>query len=213
MLVVKHRTCAVAVLVTVGIVLPPYAVSQRTAAEGSGPVLNPLVRRIAPPPVQQVPPGSASTSPLERRSMEAIRMAPDESITLDGSLDEDVWMRAVPATNFMQRDPDNGQPATEQTEVRFVYDADRLYMGVTLFDSEPDQLISYQMERDGFLPSDDKLQWAIDTFNDGQSAYWWEMNPLGSMADSLRGPEQYEQPGVGRDLGRALRAQRHWLDT
>ena len=114
-------------------------------------------------------------------------MATGESITLDGRLDEDVWIRAVPATNFVQRDPDNGQPATEQTEVRFVYDADKLYMGVTLFDSEPDELIYYQMGRDGFLPSDDKLQWAIDTFNDGQSAYWWEMNPLGSMADALRG--------------------------
>ena len=114
-------------------------------------------------------------------------MATDESITLDGRLDEDVWMRAVPATNFLQRDPDNGQPATEQTEVRFVYDADKRYMGVTLFDSEPDKLTYYQMGRDGFLPADDKLQWAIDTFNDGQSAYWWEMNPSGSMADALRG--------------------------
>ena len=114
-------------------------------------------------------------------------MATDESITLDGRLDEDVWLRAVPATNFLQRDPDNGQPATEQTEVRFVYDAEKLYMGVTLFDSEPDKLIGYQMGRDGFLPADDKLQWAIDTFNDGQSAYWWEMNPSGSMADALRG--------------------------
>ena len=150
-------------------------------------MLNPVVRPIAPPPAQQVPPGSASTSPTERRSMEAVRMTTDESITLDGRLDEDVWMRAVPATNFLQRDPDNGQPATEQTEVRFVYDADKLYMGVTLFDSEPDKLTRYQMGRDGFLPADDKLQWAIDTFNDGQSAYWWEMNPSGSMADALRG--------------------------
>jgi hypothetical protein len=119
--------------------------------------------------------------------MEAVRMAETERIALDGLLDEGVWTRAVPATNFIQIDPDNGQPATEQTEVRFVYDADILYMGVTLFDSEPDRLIHYQMGRDGFLPSDDKLQWAIDTFNDGRTAYWWEMNPAGSMADALRG--------------------------
>lgn len=114
-------------------------------------------------------------------------MADTERITLDGRLDEDVWMRAVPATNFIQVDPNNGQPATEQTEVRIVYNAGKLYMGVTLFDSEPDKLIHYQMGRDGFLPSDDKLQWAIDTFNDGRTAYWWEMNPMGSMADALRG--------------------------
>ena len=183
----KYLTCGVALFVVLGIILPPLAGGEGAPAPASSQNTNPIVRAIAPPAAQQVPPGSASTSPNERRSMEAIRMAPEESITLDGRLDEDVWMRAVPATNFLQRDPDNGQPATEQTEVRFVYDADKLYMGVTLFDSEPDKLIYYQMGRDGFLPSDDKLQWVIDTFNDGQSAYWWEMNPMGSMADALRG--------------------------
>ncbi len=184
---VKHSACPVVLFVTLGVILPPLAESQEAVAPTTGRTLSPVVRPIAPPPAQQVPPGSASMSPTERRSMEAVRMAADESITLDGRLDEDVWMRAVPATNFLQRDPDNGEPATEQTEVRFVYDADKLYMGVTLFDSEPDKLTRYQMGRDGFLPADDKLQWAIDTFNDGQSAYWWEMNPSGSMADALRG--------------------------
>ena len=185
--VLKYLTCVVALFLTLGVIRSPIAEGQGTSAQVSRQTSSPIVRRIAPPPVQQVPEGSASTSPGDRRSMAAIRMATDESITLDGRLDEDVWMRAVPATNFMQRDPDNGEPATEQTEVRFVYDADKLYMGVTLFDSEPDKLIYYQMGRDGNLPADDKLQWAIDTFNDGQSAYWWEMNPLGSMADALRG--------------------------
>lgn len=168
-----------------GVMLPALAGAQETLRPESPQKLE--IRQIAPPAVQEVPPGSSSTSASERRTMEAVRMTPEESITLDGRLDEDVWMRAVPATNFMQQDPNNGQPATEQTEVRIVYDADTLYMGVTLFDSEPDKLIYYQMGRDGFLPADDKLQWAIDTFLDGRTAYWWEMNPLGSMADALRG--------------------------
>jgi hypothetical protein len=149
--------------------------------------VSPSARLAAPPAAKEIPPGSASTAANQRRTMEAVRMAESETITLDGRLDEDVWMRAVPATNFIQMDPSNGQPATEQTEIRIVYDADKLYMGATLFDSEPDKLIYYQMNRDGNLPADDKLQWAIDTFNDGRTAYWWEMNPLGSMADALRG--------------------------
>jgi len=111
------------------------------------------------------------------------------TIVLDGRLDEDVWMHAVPATNFMQQDPVNGNPATEQTEVRIVYNADKLYMGVTLFDSEPDKLIAYQLGRDGNLPSDDKLQWTIDTFLDGRTGYFFEMNPNGSMADALQGAD------------------------
>src|SRR5688500_1781258 len=168
-------------------ILPTMAQGQSLAPQQVAAVQSPSVNPVAPAAAQEVPPGSASTSPNQRRTMEAIRMADAERITLDGRLDEDVWMRAVPATNFMQMDPDNGERATEQTEVRIVYDADKLYMGVTMFDSEPDKLIYYQMGRDGFLPSDDKLQWAIDTFLDGRSAYWWEMNPAGSMADALRG--------------------------
>ena len=113
-------------------------------------------------------------------------MAAGESITVDGRLDEDVWMRAVPATNLMQEEPNNGEPGTENTEVRIVFSADNLYIGVALFDSEPDKLIFYQMGRDGNLPADDKFQWAIDTFLDGRTSYWFEMNPLGSMADALR---------------------------
>ena len=138
---IRQLTSGVAFVFPVGVALPAFAESQEAQVPVTGQTPNPVVRSVAPPPVQSVPRGSATTSPNERRFMEAVRMDPDESITLDGRLDEDVWMRAVPATNFLQRDPDNGQPATEQTEVRFVYDSDKLYMGVTLFDSEPDKLI------------------------------------------------------------------------
>ena len=113
----KHLACGVALFVTLGIICPPLAESQEAVAPLREQTVNPDIRPIAPPPALQIPPGSASTSPSERRSMESVRMTTDESITLDGRLDEDVWMRAVPATNFLQRDPDNGQPATEQTEV------------------------------------------------------------------------------------------------
>jgi hypothetical protein len=167
--------------------LPALAAGQQPASNQPAAAHGSSVQPVAPPAAQQVPPGSVSMSSNQRRTMEAVRMGEAERITLDGRLNEEVWARAVPATNFIQVDPDNGQPATEQTEVRIVYTAEALYMGVTLFDSEPDKLIHYQMGRDGFLPSDDKLQWAIDTFNDGRTAYWWEMNPAGSMADALRG--------------------------
>jgi hypothetical protein len=45
--------------------------------------------------------------------------------------------RAAAATDFAQRDPDNGAPATEAIEVRIVYDDDRLIFGVILHDNEP----------------------------------------------------------------------------
>jgi uncharacterized protein DUF5916 len=145
--------------------------------------------RAAPPPVSEIPEGSASMSPDERRTMEAVRMESGEQIALDGMLDEAIWMRAVPATNFIQRDPDTGQRATESTEVRIVYNADTLYMGVTCFDSEPEKLIANQMARDGNLFGDDQFQWVFDTFLDGRTGYFFEMNPRGAMGDALQGAD------------------------
>jgi hypothetical protein len=119
--------------------------------------------------------------------MSAVRLDPLERITLDGRLDEGVWQRAVPAADFVQIDPANGTPATERTEVRIVYTADALYMGVTCYDSEPDKWLGYQRRRDEFLSSDDRFMWTIDTFLDQQSGYFFEMNPSGLMGDSLMG--------------------------
>jgi hypothetical protein len=122
-----------------------------------------------------------------RRTMTALRMAEGESVMLDGRLDEPVWSRAVPAANFIQQDPQNGRPATEPTEVRIAFDDDTLYMGVTAYDSEPDGWIAWQRRRDEGLGSDDRFMWVIDTFLDGRSGYFFEMNPSGLMADSLIG--------------------------
>ena len=54
---------------------------------------------------------------------------------VDGRLDEAVWESADVAENFRQLEPDEGQPATERTEVRILYDNNSLYVGVRLFDS------------------------------------------------------------------------------
>ena len=77
--------------------------------------------------------------PLARRTVQATRLQDTERITVDGRLDEEVWQRAVPASEFIQIDPANGTPATEPTEVRIVFTKDAIYMGVTCYDSEPDK--------------------------------------------------------------------------
>ena len=123
--------------------------------------------------------------PAERRAMTALRLDEDERIVLDGVMDEEVWKRAEPAADFLQQEPSLGQPATEQTEVRVVYNRQRLYMGVICFDSEPEMLIGYQRRRDEALGSDDRFQWTLDTFLDARGGYFFEMNPSGLMADAL----------------------------
>src|SRR5215207_8844298 len=65
-----------------------------------------------------------------RRVMTATRLTDDETIEIDGRLDEAVWSRAEPAGDFIQIDPNNGQPATERTDVRIAFNSDALYLGV-----------------------------------------------------------------------------------
>lgn len=60
--------------------------------------------------------------------MTAVRVPDAEPIVVDGRLDEAIWARAVPATDFLQFDPLTGEPATERTEVRIVYTRSTLYL-------------------------------------------------------------------------------------
>ena len=107
---------------------------------------------------------------------------------LDGLLDEPFWLRAVPGTDFIQQDPILGGTPTERTQVRFAFDRDNLYMGVSNFDSEPDRMLGNTMKRDEFLRADDRFMWVMDTFLDQQTGYFFKMNPSGLMADSLMAP-------------------------
>ena len=144
------------------------------------------VLTVAPAVAQQTAQGGNGLPP-DRRTMTALRLDADEQIALDGVLDEAAWQRAVPATDFVQQDPALGGTPTERTEVRILFDGERLYMGVTNFDSESDLLLGNTMKRDAFLSADDRFMWTLDTFLDQQSGYFFEMNPSGLMADSLMG--------------------------
>ena len=145
-----------------------------------------------------------------RRTVAATRLAERGIVTLDGRLDEAFWSTVAPAADFVQVDPANGSPATERTEVRIAYDSDRLYMGVTNYDSEPDKLIGYQRRRDQGLMSDDRFMWIIDTFLDGRTGYFFEMNPSGLIADALIGINGENRQWDGIWNGKARRSEIGW---
>ncbi len=120
-----------------------------------------------------------------RPVVKAMRLADDESIKVDGHLDEAAWQRAEPITDFVQQDPKNGELATERTEVRILFNRRSLFLGVTCFDSDPTMLKRNQMLRDGYLPSDDRFMWTIDPLLNGVNGYFFETNPSGAMGDAL----------------------------
>jgi hypothetical protein len=108
-----------------------------------------------------------------------------EPIKVDGLLDDAAWQQADVAKDFIQREPDPGQPATEPTEVRVVYTHSTLYIGIRALAADPGQLVGEEMQRDGALYRDDSVLVLLDTFNDDRNSYFFEVNPNGAFTDAL----------------------------
>jgi hypothetical protein len=123
----------------------------------------------------------------------AQRVLDSDEVRLDGILDEPAWRDADRISGFRQQEPLEGEPATEDTEVRVLYDGEYLYIGVRAFDSQPDRIIARQLERDSrlglarFGPSggDDAIEIILDTFLDRRNAYYFATNPQGVLTDGL----------------------------
>lgn len=156
------------------------------------------------------PPSLLSQEAAERPALTAVRLNPDEKIAMDGRLDEPVWERTEPATDFKQFDPRSGEPATERTEVRIAFDRDHFYMGVECFDDEPEGMLGNQMIRDGTLGSDDRFMWILDPYYNQRTGYFFEINPSGAMGDGLLAPSQGGGGGGGGGFGFGASQNRAW---
>lgn len=118
-----------------------------------------------------------------RAPVQAVRAETEPVI--DGRLDEAVWQSAPPAGGFIQREPRNGEPASERTEVRIVFTARTLVIGARLFDSDAARLVGTEYRRDADLDSDDNFQVFLDTFHDRRNAFFFQTTPLGTQRDGL----------------------------
>ena len=110
-----------------------------------------------------------------------VEMAP----LLDGEvLDDPAWAKALPVSGFTQTVPDEGQPASQKTEIRIVYTQDTLFLGVICYDSEPDTIVITESRRDASLLETDSIQIILDTYRDRQNGFVFGTNPLGIEYDA-----------------------------
>jgi hypothetical protein len=106
------------------------------------------------------------------------------TIEVDGVVDEAAWSTAEIATGFIQSRPNTGEPESEHTEVRFLYDDDKLYIGAIMYDRNPELLVAQRMEQDFLSPDEDVFGFALDTFLDRSNAYYIFVNPRGALRDA-----------------------------
>src|SRR5436305_615112 len=88
-----------------------------------------------------------TTTPIgQARIASATRV--DHKPRLDGTLDDPSWQIATSIGDFHQREPFEGQPATERTEVRILYSRSEVYFGIFCHDSNPQGIVATQLRRD-----------------------------------------------------------------
>jgi hypothetical protein len=86
---------------------------------------------------------------------------------------------------FIQRQPKDGEPASQRTEVYLGYDDKRLYVIFVAFDSEPRKVRARLTRRENLNDEDDWVEVVLDTFRDQRRGYLFDCNPLGVQWDAL----------------------------
>ncbi|MEM8815042.1 MAG: DUF5916 domain-containing protein [Pseudomonadota bacterium] len=105
-----------------------------------------------------------------------------ESMIIDGRLDEAVWQRAEQITEFVQKDPEQGQPISYPTVVRVAYDETALYIAAICYQPR-DAARVQNLKRDFSYDENDLFGIAIDGFMDKRNAVVFQTTPYGSQRD------------------------------
>ncbi len=138
----------------------------------------------------------------ERPSVRAVLAT--ESPKIDGDLDEAVWQTANVIDRFVQQEPREGQPASDRTEVRVLYDKGHLFIGVHAYASLA--VTATEMRRDADrLFDEDNFQVILDTFHDSRNAYMFLTTPLGAKLE-----QQVFDEGEGGGRGTTSNINRNW---
>jgi len=149
-----------------------------------------------------LPAATAAQNGSERLSVRAAQTT--EAPHIDGVLDETAWQAAQLIDSFIQQEPQEGQPATERTEVRVLYDQGHLYIGVRAHSSEP--VVATEMRRDSDrLFDEDNFQVILDTFHDSRNGYMFLSSPLGAKLE-----QQIFDEGEGGGRGTTANVNRNW---
>ena len=131
-----------------------------------------------------------TTTPSTARTgkIAVIRTAP----VIDGRLDDAVWKEAAVFTDFVQREPQEGTPVSERTEVRIAADGEALYVAAWLYDKDARGIVPGEKIRDGTLTNSDYFGFILDTFHDRQNGFLFATTPAGIEHD-----EQIVREGEG----------------
>ena len=129
---------------------------------------------------------TVSASPgfsAERPSTEVTIL--DQAPEIDGVISDGEWPGvAVLDRQFIQFQPEVGQPSPFRTTVRIAQTGSALYVAIEGYDPDPDRLAAAITRRDGSMDDDDSVAVMLDTFSDQRTAYVFSTNALATQWDA-----------------------------
>ncbi len=161
--------------------LIPRGASPQDTGAVQGAQTVPLVARDTSPETE----GDSSLHAATAPRTQAVRLA--GSLDIDGLPDEEAWASAPPVSEYRQTQPFEGEPISQRTEARFLYDDDALYVGAMLYSEGP---VSARLKRrDGSFVDTDLFAVFIAGYHDHKSAYRFAVNAAGVRKDSRANPD------------------------
>ena len=109
----------------------------------------------------------------------------EETVEVDGRLDEPAWTGAARLVGFSQYRPVDGRPAEQPTEVLVWYSPSALHFGIVAHDTDPSSLRATLADRDN-LDQEDTVTIFLDTFSDQRRAFFFTVNALGVQQDGVQ---------------------------
>src|SRR3972149_9314672 len=105
----------------------------------------------------------------------------DKAPVVDGLIEEDIWKNVEWEGNFVQREPYENQPPSQETQFKILYDDNNLYIAIRAFDTAPDSIEKRMSRRDGF--EGDWIEVNIDSYHDLRTAFSFSITAAGVKGD------------------------------
>ena len=131
-----------------------------------------------------------------RKQATATRV-PNGSIRVDGRLDEEIWVKTVAITDFIQKEPNEGAAPTDPMEVRLAYDDEVLYVGARMHSS--DGRIQAPLGRRDNVDQAEHILVSFDTFLDRRTAVVFGVTAAGVRIDRYHSSDQEDSFDAGYD--------------
>ncbi|WP_024772310.1 DUF5916 domain-containing protein [Aquimarina macrocephali] len=124
-----------------------------------------------------------STSTVKKRIYTTKPLNNGETPTINGLIDEPGWDVVEWTSDFIENQPDENTPPSQETKFKIVYDQKYLYVAYRCYDTEPDKIEKRLSRRDGF--AGDRITLILDTYHDKRTAFSFTITAAGVKGDEF----------------------------